>query len=229
MQPRPSVRDSGLDAVIGMYPTVHRSRTVVVAPWTAYSLGDNAVRPPRRILVHGPAGCGVTFVARCLVDELGTVAGVPAALAPSVDDDAADLEQLLSSSAVRDVVLVAVSHRPWDLPASAFDDDGFERMVFVAPPDWDARRFRVWESWGSRLDPADLDRVVVATEGWSGSDLAALDAGSFASVDDLLAHVAATRPGALDWLDAARELVRCHGPRGRLDDLVGYLQRYRLL
>ena len=72
-------------------------------------------------------------------------------------------------------MLIGVSHQPWTIPAELFGDGGFERMAFVSPPDWDARRFRIWESsWGSARPSADLDRLVIATEGWSGPDITRL-------------------------------------------------------
>ena len=230
VQPLQTARDVGLDAVIGMYPTVHRARATVVTPWTARSLGDPAVRPPASALVHGPHGCGATFIAHRLADELGHAADVPAVVMEQVDDLAADgpdaLTEALSSPAFADVVVIGVSHRPWDVP---IDGAGFDRLIFVPPPDWDARRFRLWETpAGSSLDVADLDRLVVATERWSGVDLAALGA-AVRSADELLAVVEATEPTSLRWLAEARDLVRRHGPHGRLDDVAGYLQRYRLL
>lgn len=229
-----AVRDAGLDAVIGMYPSVHRLRTTVVAPWASFRLGDAAVRPPHRVLVHGAEGCGVAFIAERLVDELSSVAGVGAVTIQSLDDtvdrDPGEVTAILGAHETRDVVLIGVSHRPWALPPALFGDGGFERMVFVPPPDWDARRFRIWESaWGSRLSVADLDRLVVATEGWAGPDVAALGDVSVGSVDQLLAAVGETVPGTVEWLARSRDMIRALDSYGRVDDLVGYLQRYRLL
>ena len=229
-----AVRDAGLDAVIGMYPAVHRLRTTVVAPWTAHLLGDAAVRPPHRVLVHGAEGCGVTFIAERLVDELTSVAGVDAVLIPTLDEmverDPHELAAILGANEASDAVLIGVSHRPWTIPAELFGDGGFERMAFVSPPDWDARRFRIWESsWGRALPAADLDRLVIATEGWSGPDITSLGELSVASVDELIAAVPTIVPGTVDWLARSREMIRALGSYGRLDDLAGYLQRYRLL
>lgn len=244
-----------------MYPTVHRARTTMVDPWAASALGDPKVRPPRSVLLYGPHGCGVTFIAHRLVDELAAAADVPAVVVDVFDatfagetlsgvepDELSLVDVTLDSPALRDLVLIGVSHAPWDLRAPGRRDLGFERMVFVPPPDWDARRFRIWESpWGPTMNPADLDRLVVATEMWSGVDLrAALETWSNTSprasaadddtaapkqppIDMLLAAVASTRPSTLAWLRAAGALVRELGPNGQLDDLAGYLQRYRLL
>lgn len=233
MQATQGLRDTGLDAVIGMYPTVHRLRTTVVAPWAGYSLGDAAVRPPHRVLVHGPEGCGTTFIANRLVDELAAVAGVAGIVVPNVDDiadrDPAELSTILAAPETRDVVLIGTAHRPWAVPVTMFGEGGFERMAFVSPPDWDARRFRLWETpYGSALDVADLDRLVIATEGWSGVDLAAL-ATSASSVEELLGAIASRTPSTTAWLDRARAMVHALEGYGRVDDLVGYLQRYRLL
>lgn len=229
------VRDAGLDAVIGMYPAVHRLRTTVVAPWAAFALGDAAVRPPHRVLIYGVEGSGSTFIADRLADELASTASVASVGFPSLDEvaerDPAEVTAILNAPETRDVVVVGVSHRPWNLPASLFAEGGFERMVFVSPPDWDARRFRLWETpWGSRLSPGDLDRLVVATEGWAGCDFAGLgEIAAAGDVDALLAYIDDHESLASDWLSRARAMIRSLDSYGRVDDLVGYLQRYRLL
>ncbi len=69
-------------------------------------------------------------------------------------------------------------------------------------------------------------------EGWAGSDLALLGGVGSGSVPTLEELMAAIAPGATDageWLAQAREMVRHFDAYGRIDDLVGYLQRYRLL
>lgn len=229
------LRDGGLDAVVGMYPVVHRLRTTVVNPWAAAATGDVAVRPPQRVLVYGVAGSGSTFIAERLADELATVAQVNAVVVSTIDEmaarDAAEIAALFGAPATRDVVLVGVSHQPWILPADLFASGGFERMAFVAPPDWDARRFRLWETAGGRnLATADLDRLVAATEGWAGTDLASLGAAAAGStIDELLERVRRTDTASAAWLGEARSMIRALDSYGRVDDLVGYLQRYRLL
>lgn len=227
------VRDAGLDAVIGMYPAVHRLRTTVVAPWASSALGDPASHPPHRVLVYGVEGSGVTFIADRLADELGFI-GVASVVVPNVDEvvdgDPAEVLAILGAPETRDLALIGVCHRPWDLPIEAFAEGGFERMVFVSPPDWDARRFRIWETpWGSRLPVADLDRLVVATEGWSGSDIAGLGPVADGGVEAILHAVSAGPAAAAAWLAEARTMIRSLDSYGRVDDLVGYLQRYRLL
>ena len=173
------VRDAGLDAVIGMYPVVHRLRSTVVAPWTSLRRGDPAVRAPKRVLLYGVPGSGTTFIAHRLADELNELGGVSAIVVEDVDADVArdadEFTAMLNGDETRDVVLVGVSHAPWNLPRTLIGEGGFERMAFVSPPDWDARRFRMWElPVGQRVDAAGLDEIVMATEGWSGADLCGL-------------------------------------------------------
>lgn len=219
-----------------MYPVVHRLRTTVVAPWASAATGDPVVRPPRSVLLYGPEGSGSAFIAGRLVDELASAAGVDAVVVASLDVDAAsrprELVTLLAAPPTGCVVVIGVSHAPWKLPSELTVDGGFERLAFVSPPDWDARRFRLWEApWARSLEAADLDRLVALTERWAGTDLALLGTvgrDGDPTADELLAAAAAGATDADDWLAAARAMVpRMHA--GRIDDLVGYLQRYRLL
>lgn len=228
------LRDAGLDAVVGMYPVVHRLRSTVVLPWRGAALGDPAIRPPWRVLLHGAPGCGATFIAERLAHELESVAGVSAAVVTTLDDEARrdvhDLLEALTGPPSRDLLLVGVSYRPWDLPREVFGEAGFQRLAFVPPPDWDARRFRLWEQLaGSGIDPDALDDVVAATEGWSGVDLAGLADVDVAGLADAVAARTAQGTDASRWLAESRALVSRLSGAGMVDDLKGYLQRYRLL
>ena len=233
------VRDAGLDAVIGMYPVVHRLRSTVVAPWASSRRGDPAVRAPKRVLLYGVPGSGTTFIAHRLADELNELGGVSAIVLEDVDADVArdahEFTAMLNGDETRDVVLIGVSHAPWSLPRTLIGEGGFERMAFVSPPDWDARRFRMWElPVGQRLDAAALDEIVMATEGWSGADLCGLGASASAAspsvmVETILAEARAQPATSTAWLGEARAMIRTLDTQERIDDLIGYLQRYRLL
>lgn len=227
------VRDIGLDAVIGMYPVTHRLRSTVVVPWAAS--GDPAVRVPHRVLVYGVPGSGVRFMARQLAEELTERTPACTVVMESFDDvaaaDPAEVHSLLGGNETSDVVVIAVSHAPWNLPATLLEHDSFDRLTFVCPPDWDARRFRLWELSADSATSAELlDELLVATEGWAGSDLTALAASeNRVAGSTLLERVTATTPASMDWLASAREMVLRQGSVGRFDDLVGYLERYRLI
>lgn len=73
------------------------------------------------------------------------------------------------------IVVVGATNRPWEL------DDAMRRRlqkrIYVPLPDADARRgllLHLLQGQPSRLTHADVERVVNSTEGYSGSDLAAL-------------------------------------------------------
>ena len=223
------LQGTGLDSVIGMYAVVHRLRSTVVTPLVAAGLGDPLVRAPKRVLVYGPPQCGVRFIADCLAAELEEMPGVSVAVLPCLDDDpfTTSVNEAVAMAAGTHTVVVATSHRPWTLDGELLD--GFDRTCFVHPPDWEARRFRLWESHLGRLVDTDaLDNFVTVTEGWCGTDLAA----GFESVDtsDLDASVATAHqtgaPVTAQWLDDAVQLIRERSGAG-FDDLKSYLQRVR--
>lgn len=234
------IRDAGLDAVIGMHSVVHRLRTTVVNPWVSARRGEAGVNPPHRVLVYGAPGSGVRFIAHRLSDELAEVVGVDSIVLDSFDAeaslDAVSMKAAISGPETSGLVVITVSRSPWALAGELFASGGFERMAFVAPPDWEARRFRLWEMpVGSRVDSAGLDKLVIATEGWAGEDLESIgmEGGggpmSTDEVDRLVRLISQAVPSSQRWLENVRALIPMMDSYGRVDDLVGYLQRYRLL
>lgn len=174
-------------------------------------------------------------MAQQLAEELSERTSACAIVMNSFDETIAanpeEVRSLLAGTETSDVVLIAVSHAPWNVPTAIFDTGSFDRLTFVCPPDWDARRFRLWELSADGATSAEtLDELLVATEGWAGSDLRALAvAENRADGSTMMDRVSATTPASSEWLASAREMVLRHGSAGRFDDLVGYLQRYRLI
>jgi SpoVK/Ycf46/Vps4 family AAA+-type ATPase len=187
------------------------------------------------VLIYGAPGCGVSYIANLLTSELGSL-GCDAVAAHDLDEvadsDTAELEELLRGGATQDVVIVGATRRPWTMPDAAFGPGGFERAVFVPPPDWDARRFRIWETLTRLGEPASLvEPLVIATEGWSGRDIETelarpLDWSDEAGLISALEHIT---PASRGWLESARLLTRFGAISRLADDLAAYLQRYRLL
>ena len=105
-------------------------------------------------------------------------------------------------------------------------------MVFVPPPDRDARRFRIWQLANAHRRDLDLIEPLLAiTEAGSGSDLDALFEDDELSWDDppaLAAEAARHCPGVLDWLASARSMAVFARSGVMVDDLSSYLQRFRL-
>lgn len=212
--------DHGLGAVIGMSPVIQRLEVGVAEPMRAHRSGDLLARPPAGVVLYGPEGCGVRTIAAALRAELA-----PYGVVDCGDLDDGPLPPVLAWGTA---LSVGWSRRPWSLPPAAFEAGRIECLVFVAPPDAAARRFRIWElAVRHRVDPDAVDRIVVATEGWSGVDLEALFAAG-GSADELVERAVGVRPRTRDWLEEARMEVDREPLRERADDLVTYLERYRL-
>ena len=230
---------AGLDAVIGMYPVIHRLRTTVVTPVVAAALGDPLVRAPKSVLLYGPPRCGAGFIAGHLAAEIEDLAGRRVVQLQRLTADLAveAVTEVLSDAETNGDFVVATCHRPWELASGVAE--AFDRFCFVHPPDWEARRFRLWESsLGRVLDADTLERYVTATEGWCGMDLAAsvatggeatpasVDVSVIAAVEAVLAT---TEPGPVTeaWLTAARTWALCFEREFGVDDFVAYMRRMR--
>jgi len=213
--------EPGLASIIGMHSVVDRLTAGAVAPLVAYRAGELMSRPPSGVLIYGAAGCGVRTIAHALVSD---VRGFGARSCGELDAP----EPLPDPVVWGDELLVGWSHRPWDLSIAVGEPGRFELLVFVPPPDWDARRFRAWELLArAGFDSASVDQLVVATEGWSGSDIEAL-IDECGGVDEVLDRAANWRPTTWNWLIEARAGTVDGALARGTDDLRVYLDRYRL-
>ena len=217
-----------------MWQVKQRIERSLIAPIRSSAAGDPAVSVPTGVLLHGPSGCGASFIARCLAEEIASVP-VPVTLIEDFDDLAGcgpDMADRVFGADGGRAIVVATSHAPWDLPDWMFGRGRVDRMVFVAPPDWDARRFRFWQLATAHHRDLDLiEPLLEATEAWSGSDiddLVADDALPWADAGQLVAEVAQRRPAVFDWLTAARSMAVYEQRGAMIDDLTSYLQRFRL-
>ena len=139
-------------------------------------------------------------------------------------------------------VLAATNH-PWDVDPALLRPGRFDRMLLVLPPDPPAREAILrLHLRGKPTDALDLGRLVQATDGLSGADLAlvcdhateramaaSLDAGVVrpirqADLDDAVRHV---RPSVEPWLDTARNFAVYGNESGAYDELLTYLKRRR--
>ena len=153
------------------------------------------------------------------------------ALASTGPDVAARVFETAGAEPVAPFV-VATSHRPWSLPEWAFGAGRIDRMVFVPPPDRDARRHRLDDLVRRRArDEGLIERLVDVTTSWTACDMVAfLDEPAVDWEDhDAVVTAASTRePSVMSWLTTARSLAVFAPERGMMDDLVAQLQRYRL-
>ena len=141
----------------------------------------------------------------------------------------------------RDLLVLAATNAPWDVDQAVLRPGRFDRMVFVPPPDEEARRqVLAVVSAEVHRDALDLDRVAAATPLFSGADLraaveravdelidAALDSGREEplTTDRLLRAVGAVRPTTIDWLQRARSYVEFANESERWSDVADYLKK----
>jgi SpoVK/Ycf46/Vps4 family AAA+-type ATPase len=141
------------------------------------------------------------------------------------------------------VLILGATNVPWAVDPAFRRPGRFDRVLFVPPPDRDARRAILERLLAARptAEKIDADELARKTSGFSGADLeqlvenasdraieASLQQG--AEVPIARAHVAAalceTRPTTLDWLTTARNYARYANEAGQYDEVLEFLERH---
>jgi SpoVK/Ycf46/Vps4 family AAA+-type ATPase len=139
------------------------------------------------------------------------------------------------------VLVLAATNAPWHLD-SAFRRPGrFDRMLFVPPPDADARAaiFAICLKGRPAEEGLDLGKLAKATEGFSGADIKAvvdiavearlgeaIRAGRPAPITqkDLLGAAKAVKPSTREWFSTARNYALYANQGGIYDDILSYFK-----
>jgi AAA+ superfamily predicted ATPase len=151
------------------------------------------------------------------------------------------LAELDGVAASNDGLLVlAATNAPWHLDAAFRRPGRFDRVIFVPPPDLEARAeiLRLLLA-GKPQQAVDFDALARRTERFSGADLKALvDAAIERRLDDalqsgvpeplttkdLLAAAKAQKPTTAEWFATAKNYVLYANEAGLYDDLKEYLR-----
>lgn len=138
------------------------------------------------------------------------------------------------------VLFLAATNAPWHLD-SAFRRPGrFDRILFVPPPDAEARKeiLKLTLS-GKPTENVDLDKIAARTADFSGADLTAVvDQAVEAKLKeavktglpkpittkDLLTAVKQTRPSTGEWFSTARNHALYSNEGGAYDPILDYLK-----
>jgi transitional endoplasmic reticulum ATPase len=140
------------------------------------------------------------------------------------------------------VLIIGATNVPWAVD-SAFRRPGrFDRVLFVPPPDQEARAAILQRLLDARPSQ-DCDAAAIArkTSGFSGADLEhivelASDVAIDASLADgretpirqehLLEAVGEARPTTLEWLTTARNYARYANEGGQYDEVLDFLSKH---
>ncbi|MBJ7520159.1 MAG: AAA family ATPase [Solirubrobacteraceae bacterium] len=141
----------------------------------------------------------------------------------------------------RGLLVLGATNVPWDVDDALQRPGRFDRVVFVPPPDTEARR-RVLEI-ALRDRPSvgiDLDALAERTPMFSGADLCAvIERAVDAAIDEALTsghevpitqrHIEvamrSARATTLDWLRTARNYTEFANEGGRYDEVRAYLDQ----
>ena len=139
------------------------------------------------------------------------------------------------------VLFLAATNAPWHVDDAFRRPGRFDRIVFVPPPDRDARREIVRIHLEGRLqEQIDVDRIAARTEGYSGADLqslvdVAVEAKLAASMrdgvprpittDDLLDALGKRKATTVEWFQTARNYALHANQAGSYDAILEYLGR----
>jgi SpoVK/Ycf46/Vps4 family AAA+-type ATPase len=143
------------------------------------------------------------------------------------------------------VFVLAATNHPWDVDPALRRPGRFDRMLFVSPPDPDARAAIFRTNLAERpIEGVDLVSLAQRTEGFSGADIAHVceTAAEKALIDsarsgearligmpDLEAALREVKPSISPWIETAKNVIAFANQAGDYDELRDYMKSRRVL
>ena len=157
---------------------------------------------------------------------------------PLVDQLLQELDAIGADNS--NILILAATNAPWDVDDALKRPGRLDRVVFVPPPDNEAR-LRILEMLVRERPTSGLElkKVAKQTPLFSGADLSALvergvdevieealDSGTEPPLEmrHLQPVLAGMRPTTLDWLASARNFVEFGNESGRYDEVKQFLR-----
>ncbi len=138
------------------------------------------------------------------------------------------------------ILLIGATNAPWDVD-SAFKRTGrFDRVFFVPPPDFEARKeiFRLYLK-DLPIEKLDFGYLASITEKFSGADIKGVVDKTTEKVieqilesaedlkisqEDLETVIIDTKPTTLEWFEMAKNVIEYANNSGAYDELAKYLE-----
>lgn len=141
------------------------------------------------------------------------------------------------------VLVLAATNVPWALDPAFRRPGRFDRIVFVPPPDREARRDILAGLVGERPggDAVDVSGLAKITSGYSGADLVnlvetavdeaideSIEAGREMPIrsEHLFESVKTVRPTTLEWLSTARNYAKYANDAGQYTEVLDFLKKH---
>lgn len=141
------------------------------------------------------------------------------------------------------LLLLGATNLPWDVDPAFFHSGRFDKVVFVGPPDSEARAaiFRL-KLEGRPTEPIDYAQLAGWTELYSGADIEyVVELATEQVLHDILAtgierpirmsdlreSIAATRPTTIEWLRTAKNYVKYANDEGLYDGVEKFLTAHK--
>lgn len=160
------------------------------------------------------------------------------ALRHTINQFLAELDGVSSNN--EGVLILAATNAPWNIDPAFRRPGRFDRIIFVAPPDLEARQ-EIFKSLLKDKPVQDIDiaKIAQATAEFSGADLNAvidiaveeklrvsLQSGKLDPITtkDLLFAIKKHKPTTLEWFASARNYALYANESGQYNDILEYLK-----
>jgi transitional endoplasmic reticulum ATPase len=140
-----------------------------------------------------------------------------------------------------EILVLGATNSPWFVDSSLRRPGRFDRVLFVPPPDLQARvEILQLHLKGKPVEAIDYVRVAKNMEKYSGADIkAACDAAADMAIthamkagklrpirtEDMLEALKKIKPSTLEWLATAKNYATFSNTAGTYDDILNYLKK----
>jgi SpoVK/Ycf46/Vps4 family AAA+-type ATPase len=138
------------------------------------------------------------------------------------------------------ILILAATNAPWSVDGAFRRPGRFDRIIFVAPPDEEARVDILQQLLKDKpVADVDVKKIAAQSEGYSGADLNALldiavedkltqsiETGELQPITtkDLLRALKVHKPTTQEWFSSARNYALYANESGLYDDILKYLK-----